>query len=133
MRLIIYDDQCMMCNGFIKLLDKILKEDVYITGDPMRAIKLGLIGEEDQTKILSEYKRTIIFKSGQKYLTESKAISEILKYGNKVSRVIGICIDIANVLGLGRPLYRVIARNRKKIGFGFSKKCMISTKNLRVL
>ena len=141
---IIYDSNCLMCQGFLYELDNLFHNknlNLYVSSNPIKLIKFNKNISFDtflkkNLNYLEEIcDNTIIYLEENKNHIKYTAIIQILKDSDhKFIKPIAIILNLIIPKFIGDIIYNAIAKNRKKLSFIFGKdKCKLHFKNLIII
>ena len=140
---LIYDSECLMCQGFLTFLDKIYnnsKSNILVTSSPSKILSLidnyhhNFISERILT-LEKLSKNTIIYIKGDLIYIEFQAINNLLKdSSNKVLAIIAAILEFIIPKYIGNKIYKIIASRRIQLSnLFFKNKCNLFFKNLVIL
>ncbi|MFM7015614.1 MAG: thiol-disulfide oxidoreductase DCC family protein [Bacteroidota bacterium] len=114
MMVLFYDNECLMCSNFVRLVYKY---------DATKSICFsGLNSDCYRDKNLALATNTVVFYVNEHHIyTEAQAIIELAKF----LRFPFNCLNHLNILPISllNKIYRVVARNRKIFQRGKNEKC----------
>ena len=144
--LLIYDDECLMCNNFIFYLDKFYKNKsitIHVFPSIEKAINYSISKfqyDDFSSKLLSKQnaledisKSSILLIDKENILTSSDAILRLMIVSKNIFfSLLGKVILFLVVPKIRNSIYFYIARNRFKLSYFFKKKCFLKSNNLKL-
>ena len=120
-----FDDDCLLCNGFVQWLIRQDKEEILHFGTLQS--KEGQVLAADYLKGTADLS-TVIFKEGEKVFTQSTAVLRILRRLGNGWQLLFVFILVPHFIRDG--VYRFVARNRYR-WFGKKTECLLPDEGLR--
>ncbi len=119
-----FDDDCLLCNGFVQWLIRQDKEEI---------LHFGTLQSEEGQVLAADYLKgtadlsTVIFKEGEKVFTQSTAVLRVLRRLGNGWQLLFIFILVPRFIRDG--VYSFVARNRYR--FGKKTECLLPDEGLR--
>ena len=138
---LLYDSNCLMCEGFLTKLDSIFVNQnliLYIASNPNQIINFNnniyfdKFLKENLSYLDETLDKTIIYLEKNKIYITYQAILMVLKDSDhKFFKPAAIFLNLLIPRFLGDYIYKLVAKNRRKISWMFfKKKCKFYFKNL---
>ena len=143
-KFLIYDSNCLMCEGFLNILDIIFDNknlNLYVASNPNMILNFNKKKSfdtflKDNLNYFENIRfNTIIYLEENKIYIRYQAIIKILKDSDhKFIKPFVIILNLLIPKFLGDFIYKLIAKNRNKISWIFYRnKCQLNFKNLNMV